>query len=252
MDDQALLRYSRQILLPEVDVTGQEKLANARVLIVGLGGLGSPAALYLAAAGVGHLTLNDFDAVELSNLQRQIAHTTERIGERKVDSARVALQALNPLVTVETLPERLDDKALRDAVAAVDVVLDCTDNLTTRLALNAVCVQVRRPLVSGAAIRFEGHVMVIAPDDPETPCYRCLYRNTDVVAETCAQSGVLAPLLGVIGSVQAVETLKLLIGIGETLRGRLLLLDALRMEWQSVTLPKNPHCPVCAEIATSA
>ncbi len=246
MEDQVLLRYSRQILLPEFDISGQERLAAARVLIIGLGGLGSPVALYLAAAGVGRLTVNDFDTVELSNLQRQITHTTDRIGQRKVDSARLALQAINPLVAVDTLADPLSGSALRAAVTATDVVVDCSDNLSTRLALNAACVAARRPLVCGAAIRFEGQVLVVRPDQPNTPCYRCLYRDTDMAEERCSQTGVLAPLLGIIGSIQAVETFKLLLGQGELLQGRLLLLDALHMESQSVSLPKNPHCPVCA------
>lgn len=246
MDDRTLLRYSRQIMLPEVDIAGQEKLAAARVLVVGLGGLGSPAALYLAAAGVGKLLLNDDDAVELSNLQRQIVHFDADIGQSKVVSAAAKLRALNPLVEVATLAHRLAGDDLHARVREVDVVLDCSDNLATRLALNAACVAEHRPLVTGAAIRFEGQVLVTRPDRPEAPCYRCLYRSDEDVAETCAQSGVLAPLLGIIGSVQAVEALKLIVGVGETLTGRLLLLDALRMEWQTVTIPKNPRCPVCA------
>ena len=246
MDDQALLRYSRQIMLPEVDAEGQERLAAAHALIIGLGGLGSPAAMYLAAAGLGRLTLVDHDRVELSNLQRQIIHATADIGRDKVDSAARTLGELNPLVAVGTVDHALEGEALAEAVRAADVVLDCSDNLTTRLALNAACVRERRILVAGAAIRWEGQLMVVRPDRPEAPCYRCLYRSEEDTAETCAQSGVLSPLLGVIGSLQAVEAIKQVLGLGDGPAGRLLLFDALRLEWQAVDLPKNPQCPVCA------
>lgn len=245
-DDQTLLRYSRQLLLPEVDIAGQERLAAARVLIVGLGGLGSPAALYLAAAGVGTLLLNDDDTVELSNLQRQIAHHEADIGRSKVASAATKLQALNPRVEVTALARRLSADELGALLPDIDVVLDCSDNLATRLLLNEVSVAGGRPLVTGAAIRFEGQVLVTRPDQRDAPCYRCLYRSDQDVAERCSQTGVVAPLLGIIGSIQAVEAMKLIIGVGETLTGRLLLLDALRMDWQTVTIPKNPRCPVCA------
>ena len=245
-DDQALLRYSRQIMLPEVDVSGQEKLASARVLLIGLGGLGSPVSLYLAAAGVGHLVLVDYDKVELTNLQRQIAHGMDDIDRLKVESARNSIMQLNPLVEVTTLARALDEIELMQAVQAADVVVDASDNITTRMAINKACVQSAKPLVSGAAIRFEGQVMVVRPDQPDTPCYRCLYRNEDDIAETCAQSGVIAPLLGIIGSVQATEVMKLIMNIGATLSGRLLLLDALHMEWHCVQIKKNPNCPVCA------
>ncbi|MDX1606533.1 MAG: molybdopterin-synthase adenylyltransferase MoeB [Candidatus Competibacterales bacterium] len=246
MDDQALLRYSRQIMLPEIDAWGQERLAAAHALIIGLGGLGSPAAMYLAAAGLGRLTLVDHDRVELSNLQRQIIHATADIGRHKVESAARTLTELNPLVAVGTVDHALEGEALTEAVRAADVVLDCSDNLTTRLALNAACVRERRTLVAGAAIRWEGQLMVVRPDRPEAPCYRCLYRSEEETAETCAQSGVLSPLLGVIGSLQAVEAIKQVLGIGDGPVGRLLLFDALRLEWQAVDLPKNPQCPVCA------
>ncbi|MCP5426594.1 MAG: molybdopterin-synthase adenylyltransferase MoeB [Gammaproteobacteria bacterium] len=245
MDDEALLRYSRHILLPEVDIEGQEKLLAARVLIIGLGGLGSPVSLYLAASGVGHLVLVDFDTVELSNLQRQIVHGAADVGRAKVISARDSLLALNPHIRITTIERMLDPAALLEQVRLADVVVDGSDNLGTRLAVNAACVRERTPLVSGAAIRLEGQVLVYDPQRPEAPCYRCLFRSEQELAERCAQSGVLAPLLGIIGSVQATETLKLLIGFGEALVGRLLLLDARTMEWQCITLPKNPNCPTC-------
>lgn len=246
MDDETLLRYSRQIMLPEIDIDGQQKLADARVLIIGLGGLGSPVSLYLAAAGVGHLVLVDFDKVELTNLQRQIVHGTPDIGRLKVQSAAESIGMLNPLVRLTTIEHTLEEDELAEQVRAADVVVDATDNLTSRFAINAACVQNRTALVSGAAIRFEGQVMVYRPDVDDAPCYRCLYRSDEEIDETCAQTGVLAPLLGVIGSIQAVETMKLIAGIGETLSGRLLLLDAFRMEWHSVTIRKNPRCPVCS------
>ena len=248
MDDQALLRYSRQIMLPEIDIEGQQKLADAQVLIIGMGGLGSPAGLYLAAAGVGHLVIVDFDRVELSNLQRQIAHRTADIGRAKVDSAAAAMAALNPLVNIETIAHELDDAELHQQVSAADVVVDACDNLSSRLAINRACVATQTALVSGAAIRMEGQVLVYSPEHLDAPCYRCLYRSDQDLDATCTQSGVIAPLLGIIGSVQATETLKLIIDIGETLTGRLLLLDAYRMEWHSVAIKKNPNCPVCSEL----
>jgi adenylyltransferase/sulfurtransferase len=245
MDDEALLRYSRHIMLPEVDIEGQEKLLASRVLIIGMGGLGSPVALYLAAAGVGHLAVVDFDTVDLSNLQRQIAHGTADIGRRKVDSARDRLRALNPHVQVTPIDHALAGEALLAEVRLADVVVDASDNLSTRLAVNAACVRARRPLVSGAAIRLEGQVLVYHPQQGDAPCYRCLFRGEQELDERCAQTGVLAPLLGIIGGIQATETLKVLIGFGEPLVGRLLLLDARTMEWQCVTLRKNPACPAC-------
>ncbi len=247
MDDAQLLRYSRQILLPQIGIEGQERLLTSKVLIIGLGGLGSPAAMYLAAAGVGHLVLADFDVVDLSNLQRQILHSTDDIGKPKVESARQALLELNPLIEVTTLCQRLEEDTLVEIVAQVDVVLDCSDNLATRLAINHACVQTKIPLVSGAAIRMEGQISVFRCDLPDSPCYRCLY-PAQLPEETCTQTGVLAPLVGVIGSLQALEAMKLLMGVGETLAGRLLLLDALNMEWCSVKLVKKPECPICGGI----
>ncbi|MDG4597304.1 MAG: molybdopterin-synthase adenylyltransferase MoeB [Candidatus Contendobacter sp.] len=246
MTDDELLRYSRQILLPEFDIEGQERLRQSHALIVGLGGLGSAVAMYLAAAGVGRLTLIDFDRVDLSNLQRQIIHRTADIGRSKVESARDTLLALNPLVEIVTVPKMLDDAELLDRVQQADVVVDACDNLPTRLAINAACVRARVPLVSGAAIRLEGQLLVWRPGE-EGACYRCLYRDVEVNAETCAQTGVLAPVVGVIGSLQAVETIKVLTGLGETLDGRLLLLDAARMEWRLMKVRRWPGCPACGD-----
>lgn len=249
MDDRRLLRYARQILLPEIDITGQQRLVDASVAVFGLGGLGSPVALYLAAAGVGRLVLVDFDQVELSNLQRQIIHATGDLGRLKVESARDHLLALNPEVSVETVSKVLEGDALDALVGSVDLVLDCTDNFPTRFGINAACHRQGKPLVSGAAIRFEGQVSVYFPGQGESPCYRCLYDDSPANAETCAQTGVVAPLLGIIGSVQALEALKVLAGIGEPLRGRLLMLDGLRMEWHSMRFKRDPQCPVCGPSA---
>ena len=248
-DDQTLLRYSRQIMLSEVGIEGQEKLAAARVLVIGMGGLGSPIALYLAAAGVGHLVLVDFDHVDLSNLQRQIIHSTADIDQLKVCSAEQSIAALNPLVKVTTIDHALEGDALLKQIEHADVVIDACDNLTTRIAVNAACIKAATALVSGAAIRFEGQVMVVVPKtDNDAPCYRCLYRSDEEIAETCSESGVISPLLGIIGSMQALEAMKLIMNIGETVSGRLLLLDAFRMEWHSIALKKNPNCPACGSI----
>jgi len=245
MNDEQLLRYSRQLMLPGVDVAGQEKLLAARVLVLGLGGLGCPAAMYLVAAGVGHLTLVDHDTVDLTNLQRQIAHTTASVGRFKVDSARDTLLALNPTITIETVAARLEGELLADLVKRHDAVLDCTDNFAIRFALNAACVAARVPLVSAAAIRLEAQISVYDPRQPDSPCYRCLYEEGTEADQSCAHNGVLAPLVGIVGSLQALECLKLLIGFGTSLSGRLLLLDAARLEWREMRLRKNPDCPVC-------
>jgi adenylyltransferase/sulfurtransferase len=245
MNDEQLLRYSRQLMLPGVDVAGQEKLLAARVLVLGLGGLGCPAAMYLVAAGVGHLTLVDHDTVDLTNLQRQIAHTTASVGRFKVDSARDTLLALNPTITIETVAARLEGELLADLVKRHDAVLDCTDNFAIRFALNAACVAARVPLVSAAAIRLEAQISVFDPRQPDSPCYRCLYEEGTEADQSCAHNGVLAPLVGIVGSLQALECLKLLIGFGTSLSGRLLLLDAARLEWRELRLRKNPDCPVC-------
>jgi adenylyltransferase/sulfurtransferase len=244
MDDKQLLRYSRHILLPQIDVRGQEKLLASRVLIVGLGGLGSPVAMYLAASGVGNLVLVDHDRVDLTNLQRQIVHATERVGQDKTASAAQGLAALNPGVRVTTINQKLEGAALEEQVQQVDAVVDTTDNFASRFAINAACMRAGKPLVSGAVVRFEGQVAVFPPGGP---CYRCLYAEGGGPDEACATLGVLAPAAGIIGSIQAVETLKVLLGIGQTLAGRLLLFDALNMEWREIRLRKDPLCPVCGE-----
>ena len=246
MDDQQLLRYSRHILLEELGVEGQQRLRDARMLVIGAGGLGSPAAYYLASAGVGTLTLGDGDRVDLTNLQRQILHTTERIGTPKVESARQALAAINPEVNIVTVEQRVDGDALSALVADATIVLDCTDNFATRHALNTACVHHRRPLVSGAAIRFDGQVAVFDLRDAASPCYACLFPPGDGEDELCSVMGVFAPLTGIIGTVQAAEALKLAAGAGTPLVGRLLMLDALAMQWHSVRVPRDPQCPVCA------
>ncbi|NMG73139.1 HesA/MoeB/ThiF family protein [Aromatoleum diolicum] len=248
MNDDQLLRYSRHILLPEIGVEGQEAILASRVLVVGAGGLGSPAAMYLAAAGVGTLVLCDGDTVDLTNLQRQILHSAEGVGRLKVDSGRDTLLRLNPQARVETLPERLEGAALDEQVAAADVVLDCSDNFATRHAINRACVRYRKPLVSGAAIRFDGQVSVFDLRQAESPCYHCLFPEGQEVEEIrCAVMGVFAPLTGIIGATQAAEALKLLVGCGVSLDGRLLLLDGLAMEWRSVMLGRDPACVVCAQ-----
>lgn len=244
LNDSQLIRYSRQILLPELGIEGQERLARARVLIVGLGGLGSPAAMYLAAAGIGHLLIADFDAVDLSNLQRQIIHTTERVGRPKAESARATLAALNPEVEILTIKRSLTETTLPEILAGVDLVLDCCDNFATRFAVNAACFAAGIPLVSGAAIRMEGQVTAFS-GRRGGPCYQCLYPRDGSADETCAATGVLSPLVGIIGSIQATEAIKILAGIGEPLFGRLLLLDAALMQWRGLRLPADPQCPIC-------
>ncbi|MFZ4701022.1 MAG: HesA/MoeB/ThiF family protein [Candidatus Methylumidiphilus sp.] len=245
MQDNQLLRYSRQIMLPQVDIEGQQKLLNARILIIGLGGLGSPAAMYLAAAGIGRLVLNDFDTVDLSNLQRQIAHDSDNLGLSKVESAKHTLLRMNPEIQIELIGHQLEREGLEKQIDRSDVVLDCTDNFATRFAVNRACVRTRTPLVSGAVIRFEGQITVFTPGYDDSPCYNCLYPDQGELEETCVRNGVIAPLPGIIGSMQALEAIKLIIGIGQTLRGRLLLLDALSMEWNRMKLMKNPQCPTC-------
>jgi adenylyltransferase/sulfurtransferase len=246
MNDEQLLRYSRHILLPEIGVEGQEKLLAAHALVIGAGGLGSPAALYLASAGVGTITLADGDAVDLTNLQRQILHTTAAIGRPKAASGRDTLAKLNPEVRVVALEERLDPERLGELVARADVVLDCSDNFATRHAANRACVKHRRALVSGAGVRFDGQISVFDLRRDDSPCYGCLFpEDATIEEERCAVMGVFAPLTGIIGATQAAEALKLLAGAGEPLCGRLLLLDALRMEWRSIRLKKDPACKVC-------
>jgi molybdopterin/thiamine biosynthesis adenylyltransferase len=244
MNDQQLLRYSRQIMLPDIEIEGQEKLLAARVLVVGLGGLGSPVSMYLAAAGVGHLVLADFDNVDLSNLQRQIVHTSARIGHNKAASAAQTLRELNPETQISCVERMLDAHSLVDEVALADVVVDCTDNFSTRFAINAACVAQKKPLVSGAAIRLEGQVAVFDLRHADSPCYRCLYEE-DEEDLTCAANGVLAPVVGVIGSLQALEAIKLITGFGTTLTGRLMLFDARHTQWRELKLLKDHQCPAC-------
>ncbi len=250
MNDDQLLRYSRQIMLPTVGVEGQERLLEARVLVVGLGGLGSPVAIYLAAAGVGTLVVADFDAVELSNLQRQILHTNACIGMPKVDSARQALQAINPQVRIEGFKGNIDQDSLPTLLTEVDAVVDGCDNFPTRFAVNDACFRAGVPLISGAAIRTEGQVAVFS-GMPGGPCYQCLYPRDGSLDETCTAAGVLAPVVGIVGSIQATETLKLLTGTGAPRFGRLLLLDAMTMEFRNIRITPDPHCPVCAAMPLS-
>ena len=246
MNDRQLLRYSRHILLDALGIEGQERICAAHALVVGAGGLGSPAALYLASAGIGRLTLVDDDTVDFTNLQRQILHTQARVGMAKAESGREALLAINPEVDVVPLQARLTGEALADLVATADVVLDCTDNFATRHAINRACVRHRKPLVSGAAIRFDGQISVYDLARADAPCYHCLFPEGEDVEEVrCAVMGVFAPLTGIVGTMQAAEALKLVAGIGESLAGRLLLLDALDMEWRSVRFAKDPGCAVC-------
>jgi molybdopterin/thiamine biosynthesis adenylyltransferase len=246
MDDAALLRYSRHILLDELGPDAQARFAATRALIVGLGGLGAPAAQFLAAAGVGRLTLCDPDRVDLTNLQRQILYDTDDIGAAKVDAARARLAQVNPTIDIAALPQRVGGAELASLVGGSDVVLDCSDNFATRHAINRACVDAQKPLVSGAALRFDGQVAVFDVRDPASPCYHCLFGEGDELEETrCATMGVFAPLVGIVGSAQAAEALKLLAGIGRTLAGRLLLVDALTMEWREVGVPRDAACAVC-------
>jgi adenylyltransferase/sulfurtransferase len=245
MNDDELLRYSRHILLPQMDFEGQQRLLESHVMIVGLGGLGSPVAMYLAASGVGRLTLVDDDVVELSNLQRQLLYVESQVGQRKVDAAAERLTAMNVQVKLNLVSERLSESALNERMTDVDVLVDCTDNFATRFMLNRVSQTSLTPLVSGAAIRFEGQATVYDPRVGTLPCYRCLYDESGELEESCSESGILSPILGMIGGIQATETLKLLVGMGQSLAGRLLILDALNMQWREMKMKKNPHCPVC-------
>jgi adenylyltransferase/sulfurtransferase len=246
MNDEQLLRYARHIMLPDIDVAGQEKLLASHVLILGLGGLGSPASLYLASSGVGRLTLVDFDSVDLSNLQRQVVHTTQRIGRPKPESAAEQLRQLNPDVEISTINHRMTLEELDRQVAMADVVLDCTDNFETRFAINDACLRNRTRLVSGAAVRMEGQLMVVDPTAADKPCYRCLYEEAGETELNCATTGIAAPVVGTIGTLQALEAIKLIVGIGETLAGYLLTFDARYMEWRKLKLPKNPACKTCS------
>ncbi len=247
MNDQQLLRYSRHILLDEIDIAGQEKLLAGHALIIGAGGLGSPAALYLASAGIGTITLVDDDTVDLTNLQRQILHTTERVGQPKATSGRKTLADINPGINVIALKERASGERLNELVRNATVVLDCSDNFATRHAVNRACVANRVPLVSGAAIRFDGQISVFDPRG-DAPCYACLFPEDQQFEEVnCGMMGVFSPLVGIIGSMQAAEALKLVAGIGESLAGRLLLLDARTMEWSSIRIKRNATCGVCGQ-----
>jgi len=247
MNDEQLLRYNRQIMLPQIDIEGQQKLLNAHVLIIGMGGLGSPAAIYLTAAGIGALTLVDFDKVELTNLQRQIVHRNSDIDKPKVDSAKRNLLAINPDVQINTIDIKPDQQTLEKLVQQADVVLDASDNYQTRFAINGACVLHHVPLVSGAAIRFEGQISVFDKRHDSSPCYNCLYPKAGDEEETCSENGILAPVVGIIGSMQALEAIKIVCAIGEPLVGRLLVLDALSMNWRSMQLKRDPSCPVCGK-----
>ncbi len=246
MNDSQLLRYSRHILLDEIGVEGQNALLSSHALIIGAGGLGSPVALYLGSAGVGRITVVDHDRVDATNLQRQIAHTMARVGEFKAESVRQAVAAINPDVQLIPVTTRADEALLDTLLPEADVVLDCCDNFATRQAINRACVKHGKPLVSGAAIRFDGQVSVYDPRDRASPCYACVFPPSDAVEEAlCATMGVFAPLVGMVGTVQAAEALKLLCGVGQPLTGRLLMVDGRNLDWSQVRIPRNPACPVC-------
>jgi molybdopterin-synthase adenylyltransferase len=246
MQDDELLRYSRHILLDDIGIEGQTRILNGHALVIGAGGLGSPAAMYLAVAGIGHLTLVDHDTVDLTNLQRQIAHRSDSVGQPKVTSAKRTVNELNAQVQVITLQQRADAALLDKLVPQADVVLDCCDNFTTRHAVNAACVRHKKPLVSGAAIQFDGQISVYDPRDANAPCYACVFPPGEAFEEVrCSTMGVFAPLVGIIGTMQAAEALKLIAGIGRSLAGRLLMLDGRAMEWTEVRMPRSASCPVC-------
>jgi adenylyltransferase/sulfurtransferase len=249
MNDDQLLRYSRHIMLSEIGIEGQERLLDSRALVIGAGGLGSPVALYLAAAGVGKLTLCDGDAVDLTNLQRQIAHAHTSIGMNKAQSAAQSARAINPDIEIAAIARRVSEEDLQLLVAKADVVLDASDNFATRHAVNRACVAQRKPLVSGAAVRFDGQVSVFDLRQADSPCYHCLFPDSGEADEMrCAENGVFSPLVGIIGTTQAAEALKLMTGVGRSLQGRLLLLNALEMEWRTIRVPKDAACPVCATV----
>lgn len=246
MQDEQLLRYSRQIFLPEIDVVGQQVLLSSRVLILGLGGLGSPAAMYLASGGVGTLALADFDDVDLSNLQRQVVHGTSDVGSPKTASAVKRLTEMNPDIELIELSEKLNEKTLRAQVELANVVLDCTDNFSSRFLINKVCFQQRTPLVNGSAVGFGGQLAVFDFSNASTPCYQCLYPVEGPDGDHCSDTGVIGPLVGVIGSLQALESLKIILSIGQTLAAKLLLFDALESRWHSVSIPADPDCSICS------
>jgi adenylyltransferase/sulfurtransferase len=246
LTDEQLLRYNRHIMLPEVDIAGQQKLLAARVLIIGLGGLGSPVAMYLASSGIGHVVLVDFDRVDFYNLQRQIVHTTESVGELKVESAKKTLLQLNPTINITTLSQTLTGELLNEQVALADVVVDATDNFAARYEINTACIKYKKPLVSGAAIGWEGQITVFDLRDNKNACYQCLYPNVNQAEDTtCARNGVMAPLVGIIGSMQALEVIKIILSCGQTLNSRLLLLDAKNMDIRVMQLKKDDNCVVC-------
>ncbi len=250
MRDDDLLRYSRHVLLNEIGIEGQQRILDARVLVIGAGGLGSPVALYLGSAGVGHITVVDHDTVDMTNLQRQVAHTTARVGSPKVTSIQTAIAELNPSVQVTAIQQRADAALLNELVAQADVVLDCCDNFSTRHAINAACVVHKKPLVSGAAIRFDGQISVFDSRDARSPCYACVFPPEATFEETrCATMGVFAPLVGIIGTMQAAEALKLISGAGTPLTGRLLMLDGRAMEFTEVRVGRHSNCPVCGTMA---
>lgn len=242
LNDEQMLRYSRQIFMPQLDYEGQLKLLNSKALIIGLGGLGSPVALYLAAAGVGTLTLVDFDNVEASNLQRQIIHNESRIGLNKAESAAKAIAELNPEIQTHVISQRLEDNELLNTIQAHDIVIDCSDNFATRFALNDACWQAKKPLISGAVIRMEGQLSVYDPREEDSPCYRCLYKDDSELEATCATNGVLAPVVGIMGSLQATEAIKVLVGTRSPLIGKLLLVDAQSMQFRTLTIPQDSNC----------
>jgi len=247
MNDDQLLRYARQILIPQIGIEGQQKLLDSHVAIFGLGGLGSPAALYLAAAGIGELTLIDHDQLDLTNLQRQIAHREDNIGINKTESASETLKALNPEPAIHCIDQQLHGDALEQLISSVDVVVDATDNFESRFEINQHCFKHKTPLVSGAAIRLEGQLSVYDFRNDSSPCYRCLYHEVDQQAETCSENGIVGPVVGTIGCLQALETIKTLLDLGDSLQGHLLIFDAFSMDWRKMKLRKDPACPVCSQ-----
>ena len=245
MNDQELLRYSKQIMLPQIDIEGQQKINDSKMLIIGVGGLGSPTALYLAAAGVGHIVIADFDQVELSNLQRQIIHSTSDIGDDKVNSAKAKLLELNPNITVTVANEIMHSDNLASLIKDVDIVLDGTDNFESRFEINKACVECHKPLISAAVIRFEGQISVFKGYEVDQPCYQCLYSEQGDGRESCVENGVLAPVAGLVGTIQALQAIKVLLGLGEQLCGELLLIDGLDLSFRKVKIAKDPECPIC-------
>ena len=245
MNDHELLRYSKQIMLPQIDVEGQQKIIDSTMLIIGMGGLGSPSALYLAAAGVGHLIIADFDQVELSNLQRQIIHRTDDIGDDKVNSAKAKLLELNPNITVTVANEIMHSDNLAFLIKDVDIVLDGTDNFESRFEINKACVECHKPLISAAVIRFEGQISVFKGYEVDQPCYQCLYSEQGDGRESCVENGVLAPVAGLVGTIQALQAIKVLLGIGDQLCGALLLIDGLDLSFRKVKIAKDSECSIC-------